>query len=107
MSHSPIVYRGRHDGAVFRNGVRLDPRLDLRNHSPTGFSWGYSGSGPAQLALALIADATGDDELALRVYQRFKARHIVHWPQGLPWRMTAGQVRARARELDEAAENVA
>jgi len=28
------------------------PRSDLRNHSPNGFEWGYSGSGPAQLALA-------------------------------------------------------
>ena len=35
----------------------LDPRLDLANHSPTGFEWGYGGSGPAQLALALLADA--------------------------------------------------
>lgn len=33
----------------------LPPRLDLFNHSPSGFSWGYSGSGPAQLALAILA----------------------------------------------------
>ena len=26
-------------------------RLNVRSHSPTGFAWGYSGSGPAQLAL--------------------------------------------------------
>jgi hypothetical protein len=42
----------------------LDPRHDSRNHSPTGFEWGYSGSGPAQLALALAADVLGDDERA-------------------------------------------
>ena len=35
-------------------------RLDLRNHSPTGLEWGYGGSGPAQLALAILADAVGD-----------------------------------------------
>ncbi len=34
----------------------LGPRLDLANHSPDGFSWGYGGSGPAQLALAILAD---------------------------------------------------
>lgn len=34
----------------------LDPRLDLANHSPTGFGWGYNGSGPAQTALAILAD---------------------------------------------------
>lgn len=35
----------------------LPPRTDLVNHSPTGFEWGYAGSGPAQLALALCVDA--------------------------------------------------
>jgi hypothetical protein len=30
----------------------LDPRLDLRRHAD-GLNWGYGGSGPAQLALAL------------------------------------------------------
>ena len=54
----------------------LDLRYDLRNHSPDGAEWGYGGSGPAQLALALLADATGDDELAQRYYQRFK-REVV------------------------------
>lgn len=34
----------------------LPPRLDIRNHSPSGFNWGYHGSGPAQLALAILAD---------------------------------------------------
>ena len=28
----------------------LNPRLDLWSHSPTGFEWGYPGSGPAQLS---------------------------------------------------------
>jgi hypothetical protein len=28
-------------------------------HSPTGFSWGYGGSGPADLARCLLIDALG------------------------------------------------
>jgi Family of unknown function (DUF6166) len=52
--------------------VRLDPRLDLRSHSPSGFEWGYLGSGPTQLALALLADALRDDAQALAVYQHAK-----------------------------------
>lgn len=51
---------------------KLHPRLDLWNHSPTGFEWGFSGSGPAQLALALAADALTDDERAVRVHQGLK-----------------------------------
>jgi hypothetical protein len=49
----------------------LPLRLDLRNHSPTGFECGYGGSGPSQLALALLADATGDDRFALEQYRYF------------------------------------
>lgn len=33
-------------------------RQDLLNHS-AGFEWGYGGSGPAQLALAILADFLG------------------------------------------------
>lgn len=57
-------------------GRPLALRNDLRNHSPDGANWGYSGSGPAQLALGLCADALGDDEEALDVYERFKSRVI-------------------------------
>jgi hypothetical protein len=32
--------------------VRLDPRYT--RHSPTGFEWGYGGSGPAELARYLV-----------------------------------------------------
>ena len=50
---------------------RLDPRLDLRSHSPTGFEWGYGGSGPAQLALALAASRL-PDALAHAIHQHLK-----------------------------------
>ena len=54
----------------------LPPRHDLRNHSPDGFEFGYAGSGPSQLALALLADALGNDEQAQRLYQDFKFKVI-------------------------------
>lgn len=65
----------------------LPMRNDLRNHSPDGASWGYSGSGPAQLALALLAHATGDDELAQKLYQRFKVDVVSRWDMGKDWEM--------------------
>lgn len=40
----------------------LPTHWDIYNHSPTGFEWGYSGSGPAQLALAILADHFGPDK---------------------------------------------
>jgi hypothetical protein len=60
----------------------LKPSQKLRNHSPTGFCWGYSGSGPAQLALALLLHAGVSKEDALDLYQDFKARHISGLPNG-------------------------
>lgn len=54
----------------------LPPRNDLRDHSPDGFAWGYGGSGPAQLALAICAHATENRDRALAVYQSFKAEYI-------------------------------
>jgi Family of unknown function (DUF6166) len=49
-------------GAVVTvDGQPLAPREDLRRLSATGFGWTYEGAGPAQLALALLADHLGDD----------------------------------------------
>ncbi len=78
----------------------LNPRHDLRNHSPTGFEWSYSGSGPAQLALALAADVLGDDDRAQEVYQRLKARLV----GGLPhegWVLTEQRVRAAIDAIEQ------
>lgn len=58
----------------------LDPRPSqkLINHSPDGFEWGYHGSGPAQLALAMLYDVVGfeNKEIALCHYQKFKESFI-------------------------------
>ena len=51
------------------DGEPLDPRHDLRNLS-LGFEWGYVGSGPYQLALALLAHHRGAAE-ALRSHKDF------------------------------------
>lgn len=66
-----VFYKGgiRPDGRRFVDRVEVDdddnvislrplnPRLDLVNHSPDGFAWGYGGSGPTQLAVAMAIDA--------------------------------------------------
>ena len=65
-------------------------RTDLRNHS-RGFEWGYRGSGPAQLSLALLADALEDDQLALEHYQQFKADVVAHFEPGA-WTITSDEI---------------
>lgn len=77
--------------AVVVDKVPLSPRHDLRNHSPDGFEWGYGGSGPAQLALAILAHHLGDDQEALRFYQRFKFA-VIGAIKDDQWRMTSQDI---------------
>ena len=46
MSVTGIYMRRADDGSVFTNVPHL-----VVHHSPTGFEWGYGGSGPSDLAL--------------------------------------------------------
>lgn len=80
------------------DGELLDLRLDLHNHSPTGFDWGYCGSGPAQLALAMLANHLGDDTQALNLYQRFKWSVITELPQKR-WTLTTEQIQQALQSL--------
>jgi hypothetical protein len=69
-------------------------------HSKDGFEWGYGGSGPADLALAILAHHLGEGERqvlgywkrpivgyrgkgsqAVDLHQDFKCRTVVSWPQ--------------------------
>lgn len=85
MRDDQTLYCGSRDGVggcpVTVNGRVLLPAASLRvrNHSPTGFNWGYTGSGAAQLALGLLLDFTGDAELAQRLYQKFKEDYVAKW----------------------------
>jgi hypothetical protein len=102
MTDKFYVARREPDGKwrVLVDGTtRLKVRLDLANHSPTGFNWGYGGSGPAQLALAILADALGNDKAALALHQAFKFKMIGPLPQNLPWRLEWRDVVKAAVEL--------
>lgn len=83
------------------DGKKLRVRLDLFNHSPDGFEWGYGGSGPAQLALAILADLLEDDERAVRLHQDFKWAVITPLPQHSDWTLSAAQVLATVTAIEE------
>ena len=106
------IYTGRYANGSYRVDVHLEDaenshlcartlnlRLDLRNHSPTGFAWGYRGSGPAQLALAICADALGNDDHALRVYQDVKDRLIAPLDQDADFVISDTMITAVVRTL--------
>ncbi len=72
---------------------------DVHNHSQ-GFEWGYGGSGPAQLALAILVDCLGDAERARTLYQAFKFRVIGKLPkQG--WVIPESDVRKTVEILEK------
>lgn len=114
-------FRGEEDMAIVvvdTDGTAkpLPPRNDLFNHSPNGFEWGYGGSGPAQLALAILAHyfhqmhpvelarhvalfgitvERGEalaDKLAVHLHQRFKFAVIASLPREGVWELRAGDV---------------
>lgn len=126
------VYSGDRNGrqggphnVIVTDGARVYdlPHRKVK-HSPTGFSWGYGGSGPAELALNMILDAVGDaaicqacegrghrhgaesgfcvecmgegttDIARPRVYQAFKFEHVARW--GDSFSITAAEVVAFA-----------
>jgi hypothetical protein len=86
------------DGATTRIAWRELPlHLEIRAHSPSGFAWGYGGSGPAQLALALLVDALGDRELAERHY-------VSKWEDN--WSITACEIRSFVAEQEKSSGGV-
>lgn len=105
-------YQGTRSGGAAKvkvDGRALDPQLGLRNHSPTGFEWGYAGSGPAQLALAVLADHLGDAESALDLYQEFKFAVVARLPRE-GWVLTSADIanaitNLRSRTLDRNGPN--
>ena len=60
--------------------VPLGESQQRRNHSQE-FSWGYNGSGPAQLALGILMQLM-PGALAEVIYQRFKFDIVAQLPQG-------------------------
>lgn len=83
-----VRIEGDYDEKDWFGDVRIDGNLltpaasqKLSNHSPDGFSWGYAGSGPAQLALAILLACSYDNQRALRYHQKFKAAFLQQLPR--------------------------
>jgi hypothetical protein len=85
MKDKPVIRGKFQSRRVWINGKELRPAKSLKlfSHSPEGFNWGYAGSGPAQLALAILLELLGDKdaETAVAWHQDFKAGFIQRLPQ--------------------------
>lgn len=84
--HPDRIYIGYRDGRgapVVCVGARvMHPTYSqwVKKVSADGFEWGDIGQGSAQLALALLLDATrGDREVSLALFQEFKFEVVCHF----------------------------
>lgn len=63
------------------NGTFIYPEdysQKIRNHSPDGFSWGYTGSGCSQTALSILMEVVPVN-IALMFYHDFKDEFVSRW----------------------------
>ncbi len=85
---------------------RLSPdrSLGLVRHSPARFDWGYVGSGPAQLACALLLDYTDNETVAQQHYIQFRndvvSQLVCDGPADC-WRLTGKDIEAALAEFEE------
>lgn len=73
-------------------GAMADIRQQFVVHSPTGFEWGYGGSGPADLALNILGLFVPPPE-AWRLHHHYKSHAIAGLDQDGPHTITAASVR--------------
>lgn len=89
------IYRGKRLGpaeelsgiVVTVDGQPLKHRV---RHSPTGYEWGYLGSGPADLALSILWDFMGHEPTRAD-YMCFKDQFVAKWKDS--WQITGGEIR--------------
>jgi hypothetical protein len=76
-----VIFGEASTGKVWIGEKELDisRSLQFENKSPSGFSWGYHGAGPAQLALAILLDLCKNPEIARRLFQEFKRDIIANF----------------------------
>ena len=73
-----VIFEGKRTKngcTVSANKMPLSAYLTEVSHSPDGFEWGYGGSGPAQLAYAILRKCFGKG-YAVRNHQNFKWNYV-------------------------------
>lgn len=88
---------------VYVNGRLLDPKSSQKvyNHSPDGFAWGYSGSGPSQLALAILLKAGLPNDQAVQLHHAFKQEFIAGLPARRDFELELDVKKWAAHKLDQ------
>ncbi len=86
---------------VCQDGQRKHALRHHIRHSPTGFNWGYTCSGSADLARCLLIDVLDDEGVDAALYQAFALAVVVGLPDN--WELTEDQVRQTIEGIKTAA----
>ncbi len=81
------------------DGAPLPDRTDIKTISDDGFEWSFEGPASAQLALAILADHTGDASKALKLHEPFMREIVANFSNH--WIMTSADVQAAVDALDQ------
>lgn len=93
-------YRGERtiDGLrVTVNGKELPQHTEIKKFTDYGFEWSYEGESPHQLALAILADFTGDPDMSVRLSEGFMKSVIANLDND--WDLTTDQITKALKEL--------
>jgi hypothetical protein len=83
---------------VLVDGRRLDERYDLKRFTNGGFEWTYEGAAPQQLALALLADHLGDDQVALKLCRPLMRAVVANLEND--WQLTGQDIDEALKRLE-------
>jgi len=90
------IYKGkriRTPGDLYPCGIEVTvnnrPLRHRVRHSPTGFEFGYGGSGPADLALSILWNFLGREPSQI-LYMDFKSRFVARWKD--KWEITSLEI---------------
>lgn len=96
------VYKGYRDNNgtahvdvldLIETGVITSSLNHVVRHSPTGFEWGYHGSGPSELARCILLDMGYPEQKVDMVYQEFKRWRIAEYDQQQGWELHADSIK--------------
>jgi len=82
-----VIVSEQHDDGM---ECLIRPLKHYIRHSPTGFEWGYAGSGPADLALSILWNFLGKEPSRI-LYMDFKTRFVARWKD--KWEITEQQIK--------------
>ena len=76
---------------VYFDGIELNPRYDIFNLTRDGFDWGYNGTAPMQLSVAMLAQTTSIKN-AKRYKSQFMLEKLVKLPKNR-WSITVAEIK--------------